>query len=233
MRSSAGYTEGVSQSTSPYSQPLPPEIYRRRRIAAGVGLVVVLVVLVLIVRAITGGGESGGSTAAQSSTAVATSQHTRSASATSGASSTKSAESSTQSSAASDAQCSLDDLQLAVRAGAPTYAEGQLPDFFLTVTNPTGSDCMVDLAQNPMKFEVFTLSDYTRVWGDTDCNDPAFVDKLALTPGETRSFALNGWSRTTSSPGDCGTRAPAGTGAFLLYGHIGDKTSEPETFNLA
>lgn len=235
---------------SQYNRPLPPEIYRRRRIAAGVGLLVIVVVLVLIVRAITGGGGDSSDTTAGSSTTAAS--VTRSASATDSARETTGASSSagsTRSSGASDsaepsagetsdaaepgAQCSLDDLQLEVRAGAPTYAAGQLPDFIMTVTNASESDCTVDLDQHPMSFEVFTLASYDRIWGDTDCNDPTSTESIDLAAGASRNFALNGWSRTSSAPDQCTDRADAGTGAFLLYGHLGDKVSEPGTFNLA
>lgn len=228
----------MSQPTNPFNRPLPPEIYRRRRIAALVGLFVILVVLVLIVRAIAGGGGSEGPvTGAASSTGIGSSPVATGT--TSGHPSTSKVTSSTAAATSAPAteepgaQCSLDDLQLTVRAGAPTYAADQQPDFYLTLTNPTRSNCTVDTSANPMSFEVFTLTDYARVWADTDCNDPASSGNLTLQPGESRSFALEGWSRTMSAPGACTDRTAAGTGAFLLYGHIGEKTSEPATFNLA
>lgn len=248
----------VTQSSNPYNRPLPPEIYRRRRIAAAVIAVVVLVVLALIVKAIVGGGDSS-DTAAVTSTSRSAAAHTtgsktpRTTSASGTASETTGAQGSegsdgsggsagetttdatgaTSTTAEPDGQCTVDDLQLTVSAGAPTYAEGQQPDFYLAVSNPTGSDCVVDLDESPMSFEVFTLSDYARVWGDTDCNEPTLTGELDLAAGEQRTFALSGWSRTSSSPDDCTDRSPVGAGAYLLYGHLGDNISEPETFNLA
>lgn len=240
----------MSQPTSPYNRPLPPEIYRRRRIAAGVGLLAIVVVLVLIVRAITGGG--GSDSVADGSTGPVTTSGTvsRATGATgsarsAGASTQEATDTSGQGSAADHRDgettgavepgtvCSPDVLRLEVRAGAPTYAAGQLPDFIMSVTNTSGADCTVDLAANPMSFEVFNLASYERIWGDTDCNEPTVTQDIDLTAGESRNFALNGWSRTTSAPDECTDRADAGTGAFLLYGHLGDKVSEPGTFNLA
>ena len=103
----------------------------------------------------------------------------------------------------------------------------------MSVTNNSEADCTVDLEANPMSFEVFNLASYERIWGDTDCNEPTASEDIDLAAGESRNFALNGWSRTTSAPDQCADRADAGTGAFLLYGHLGDKVSEPATFNLA
>jgi hypothetical protein len=236
----------VSQPSNQYNRPLPPEIYRRRRIAAGVGLLVLVLVLVLIVRAITGGGGDSTETAADSSTSSASAAPSESATGSAGASESASGEVSASGSAeesegadtsrTSDAEpsgaCNLDDLQLEVRSGAPTYAGGQLPDFIMSVSNTSDEDCTVDLEANPMSFEVFNLTSYERIWGDTDCNEPTATENIDLAAGESRNFALNGWSRTTSAPDQCGDRADAGTGAFLLYGHLGDRVSEPGTFNL-
>lgn len=240
----------MSQPSNPYNRPLPPEIYRRRRIAAGVGLLVLVLVLVLIVRAITGGGGDSTETAADSSTSSATAgsseSTTRSADASSSASTSGTSGSSGASSEESEeadpsesrtaeptGTCNVDDLRLEVRSGAPTYAGGQLPDFIMSVANNSAADCTVDLEANPMSFEVFNLASYERIWGDTDCNEPTATEDIDLAAGESRNFALNGWSRTTSAPDQCADRADAGTGAFLLYGHLGDEVSEPATFNLA
>lgn len=239
----------MSQPSNQYNRPLPPEIYRRRRIAAGVGLLVLVLVLVLIVRAITGGGGDSTETAADSSTSSATAGSSESATGSADASSGVSTSETSGSSEASEASegadpsesrtaeptgtCNVDDLRLEVRSGAPTYAGGQLPDFIMSVTNNSEADCTVDLEANPMSFEVFNLASYERIWGDTDCNEPTATEDIDLAAGESRNFALNGWSRTTSAPDQCADRADAGTGAFLLYGHLGDKVSEPATFNLA
>ncbi|WP_313006365.1 hypothetical protein [Corynebacterium variabile] len=240
----------MSQPSNQYNRPLPPEIYRRRRIAAGVGLLVLVLVLVLIVRAITGGGGDSSETAADSSTSSASAAPSESATGSADASSSASTSETSGSSVASSEEsegadpsesrtaeptgtCNVDDLRLEVRSGAPTYAGGQLPDFIMSVTNNSEADCTVDLEANPMSFEVFNLASYERIWGDTDCNEPTATEDIDLAAGESRNFALNGWSRTTSAPDQCADRADAGTGAFLLYGHLGDKVSEPATFNLA
>ena len=135
---------------------------------------------------------------------------------------------------ANQTTCDVDDLQLKVRPGENTFSGDQQPNFFLTVTNPTGGDCEIDLSEEELKFEVFTLgSSYDRVWGDTDCNRPTSSSSLDLEAGDSRTYEMTAWSRTTSAPDSCDNREPVGAGAYMVYGHIGDNTSEPQTFNLA
>lgn len=130
--------------------------------------------------------------------------------------------------------CELDDLQLTVRPGAPTFRDGQQPNFFLEVTNPTSGECDIDLSEDELRFEVFTMdAGYTRVWGDTDCNEPTSSGNLELEAKQSRTYEMTGWSRTTSSPDSCSNREPVDNGAYMVYGHIGDNTSESQTFNLA
>lgn len=237
-------------------RPLPPEIYQRRRVGAVVVLVLVVALLWWVVSSLTGGDEGQDQVAqtSQSSQSSAASEATSEPSESEPASSSGSAEPSSSASADPSASaeptessaagvpdevankdtCELDDLQLTVRPGAPTFRDGQQPNFFLEVNNPTKGDCDIDLGDNELRFEVFTMdSGYTRVWGDTDCNAPTSTGRLRLDPGQSRTYEMTAWSRTSSSPDSCENREAVGNGAYMLYGHIGEKTSESETFNLA
>ncbi|MGP9721768.1 hypothetical protein [Corynebacterium sp. AOP40-4SA-5] len=237
-------------------RPLPPEIYQRRRVGAVVVLVLVVALLWWVVSSLTGGDEGQDQVAqtSQSSQSSAASEATSEPSESEPASSSESAEPSSSASADPSASaeptessaagvpdevankdtCELDDLQLTVRPGAPTFRDGQQPNFFLEVNNPTKGDCDIDLGDNELRFEVFTMdSGYTRVWGDTDCNAPTSTGRLRLDPGQSRTYEMTVWSRTSSSPDSCENREAVGNGAYMLYGHIGEKTSESETFNLA
>jgi hypothetical protein len=231
---------------------LPPEIYQRRRITAVVVLVVVVALLWWVISSLTGGDDGQDQVAQTSeSTAVTTAGSTEPASGSAGSSETsaEASESASPSSSesaepsesrgvpdevASKTTCELDDLRLTVRPGAPTFRDGQQPNFFLEVTNPTSGECDIDLGENELKFEVFTMdSGYSRVWGDTDCNSPTSTGRLRLEADQSRTFEMTAWSRTTSSPDSCANRQPVGNGAYMVYGHIGDNTSESQTFNLA
>lgn len=231
---------------------MPPEIYQRRRITAVVVLVVVVALLWWVISSLTGG-DDGQNTVARTSESSAVSQapsETAPESTESAASSETSTEASESASPSRSAEpseteavpddvasketCGLDDLRLSVRPGAPTFRDGQQPNFFLEVTNPTSGECDIDLGEDELKFEVFTMdSGYSRVWGDTDCNSPTSTGRLRLDPDQSRTFEMTAWSRTTSSPDSCDNREPVGNGAYMVYGHIGDNTSESQTFNLA
>ncbi|MGJ0183859.1 hypothetical protein [Corynebacterium glyciniphilum] len=240
----------MSQRNDP--RPLPPEIYQRRRITAVVVLVVVIALLWWVISSLTGGddGQDQVARTAESSAVSETSPETTQESTESAASSEQSSEASESAAPSRSAEpsetegvpddvasketCALDDLRLSVRPGAPTFRDGQQPNFFLEVTNPTSGECDIDLSEDELKFEVFTMdSGYSRVWGDTDCNSPTSSGRLRLDPDQSRTFEMTAWSRTTSSPDSCDNREPVGNGAYMVYGHIGDNTSESQTFNLA
>lgn len=232
------------------ARPLPPEIYQRRRLLAVVVVVVVVALVWWLVSSLTGGDDEATPVAQQSSSTqpAATSEESQASetgSATEAPSESAELSESEEPSESADPSgapdevanketCELDDLQLSVRPGAPTFADGDLPNFFLEVTNPTAGDCDIDLGEDELRFEVFTMdSGYSRVWGDTDCNDPTSSGRLRLEADQTRTYEMTAWSRTSSSPDSCDDRQPVDNGAYMVYGHIGDNTSESQTFNLA
>jgi hypothetical protein len=243
----------VSQRNGP--QQLPPEIYRRRRIAAVVVLVVVVALLWWIVSSLMDGGDDSTEQTAQTSSAPVATETSAEASEESTDASESAAPSESESADPSESEqasesektgepdapdevankttCDVEDLQLSVRPGSPTFPEGEQPNFFLEVTNPTSGDCDIDLSENELSFEVFTLgSSYDRVWSDTDCNRPTSSGSLELDAKQSRTYEMTGWSRTSSSPDSCDNREPVGPGAYMVYGHVGDNTSEQQTFNL-
>lgn len=218
------------------SRPLPPEIYQRRRILAVVVIILVVALVWWLVSTLTGGDDETDPVAqetTQETTAVETAEPSETAEPTeTGEPSADPSEAPED--LANKETCELDDLQIEVRPGAPAFPDGDMPNFFLEVTNPTAGECDIDLGDDELRFEVFTMdSGYTRVWGDTDCNDPTSSGRLRLDADQSRTFEMTAWSRTTSSPDNCDDRQPVDTGAYMVYGHIGDNTSESQTFNLA
>lgn len=128
--------------------------------------------------------------------------------------------------------CGLADLEVVASPGSPSFAPDAVPNFFVTINNPTSADCKLDLSKDKLSFEVFTLNNYQRVWGDLDCNESGASGERTIKAGENAKFSLDSWSRTTSAPNACEDRQPVGAGSYLLYAHVGDNTSKPATFNL-
>lgn len=129
--------------------------------------------------------------------------------------------------------CELSDLVIRASSDATTYPNGVQPNFGMTVVNPTGADCDIDLDEETLRFEVYRISDNQRMWTDTDCYDSVQTGTYNFPSGEERSFDAV-WSRLASERGgDCGQRPVVEPGAYFLHTVIGDNASEPYTFNLA
>lgn len=221
----------------------------RRRIAAVAALVVVVLLIWWIISAIGGGDEQN---AAESTDAAATTSTTPDMTSPneppnggkddnkSDEKKTDTSESASSSESASETSknngkdtCSLADLEITARPGSVTFRADQQPNFFATLKNPTNAECDIDLDENQLKFEVFTLSNYERVWADLDCNRPDVTGDVKIAPGKSVNYELGAWSKTTSAPDQCEGRQPVGPGSYLLYAHVGDNVSEPATFNLS
>ncbi|MDV2419239.1 hypothetical protein RAE03_05520 [Corynebacterium tuberculostearicum] len=229
-------------------KPLPEEIYKRRRVAALIIVLVLAVVLIwAAVAAFGGSSEEPADTAAPaptsadeetSSSAAPESSGTVSETKTSaeGASESKAAESKPSSAAPASSEaakktCELADLD--VRTSMLNYSvpEGELPKFFMTVTNPTAADCKIDLDKNLLRFEVYKMADNERVWSDTDCYASVQTGSQTFPAGKDVKFEAE-WSRQASKPGECTDRPAAEPGAYFAHTVIGDNSSPPQDFTL-
>ena len=229
-------------------KPLPEEIYKRRRVAALIIVLVLAVVLIwAAVAAFGGSSDEPADTAAPaptsadeetSSSAAPESSGTVSETKTSaeGASESKVAESEPSSAAPASSEaakktCELADLD--VRTSMLNYSvpEGELPKFFMTVTNPTAADCKIDLDKNLLRFEVYKMADNERVWSDTDCYASVQTGSQTFPAGKDVKFEAE-WSRQASKPGECTDRPAAEPGAYFAHTVIGDNSSPPQDFTL-
>ena len=221
------------------NRPLPPEIYRRRRIAALVLAIALILVIVGIVRWVAGG--SGGTDEDTNQAADVTESVTVSrddgvenTSAPAGHSSepystTPSAE---ESEAVDKDTCELADLNLTVTADSPNYGATN-PRFALTLANPTNGDCEIDLDQDTLRFEVYDMVTFERIWSDLDCHDSEGSGTETIEAGEEVVYDVN-WSPKSSAPGKCteSDRQDVESGSYLVYGLVGDRNADPYTFNI-
>ena len=231
------------------NKPLPEEIYKRRRVAALIIVIVLAVVLIWAAVAAFGGDSDDSVAASSESSAATTSAETTSESATTSTDSTSESESAFESEAkdgeegASESKepeesvhaakdtCSLEDLE--VRTSMLNYSvpDGELPKFFMTVTNPTAADCKIDLDENSLRFEVYKMADNQRVWSDTDCYASVQTGEQTFPAGKDLKFEAE-WSRQASEPGKCTDRPTAEPGAYFAHTVIGDNSSPPQDFTL-
>ncbi len=127
--------------------------------------------------------------------------------------------------------CTLSDLRITASSDQATYPAGVQPEFYMTVNNPTDKDCVVDLDEETLRFEVYGLATNRRIWADTDCYPAVQTGKQTFKAGTTRTFQAT-WSRLGSSPGQCTNRPESVSGGYYLHAVIGDNASAAYTFNL-
>ncbi|MDK4334564.1 hypothetical protein [Corynebacterium accolens] len=235
------------------NKPLPEEIYKRRRVAALIIVIVLAVVLIWAAVAAFGGDSDDSVAASSESSAATTSADSTSESETTSTSESESVSESESESASEEAKdeeegaseskepeesvqaakdtCSLEDLE--VRTSMLNYSvpDGELPKFFMTVTNPTSADCKIDLDENSLRFEVYKMTDNERVWSDTDCYASVQTGEQTFPAGKDLKFEAE-WSRQASEPGKCTDRPTAEPGAYFAHTVIGDNSSPPQDFTL-
>ncbi|MCK7664306.1 hypothetical protein M0E87_11665 [Corynebacterium sp. CCM 9185] len=240
---------------------LPREIYIRRRVAAGVVLIIVVFLVGWLIVALAGGDNPQPTAAEGSETTTSTqvtpASGTSRASTTSAAdgdgsmsgttarrpadeserdkpyaSSEASAAMTTESpSPEPKTTCALSDLIVTATSDQVAYAPDVQPRFYMTVTNPTAADCVIDLGKDVLRFEVYDLATNRRVWSDVDCNPAVDVTERTFPAGEERYYEAV-WSRTNSAPGSCAARAQVPAGGYYLHTLVGDNHSDAHPFNL-
>lgn len=216
-------------------QRLPEVVYARRRAAA---VVVILVLVALVVWGLVAfaNRDSGDEPPAEEATAAgetpAPEEETDEAATTDEEETETDGEATTgEGEPAPKDSCELSDLQITATSDRPSYAEGVRPIFYMTVDNPTADDCVIDLDEEILRFEVYNLASNERMWSDTDCALSVEDGTRTFPAGEERHFQAV-WSRLASAPGQCDNRDPVSTGGYFLHAVIGGNPSDAHTFNL-
>ena len=112
-----------------------------------------------------------------------------------------------------------------------TYAEGELPQLSMTITNTSDVACTVEVGTDKQKYIIMSGSD--KIWDSTVCQSSTtpFVQEFAAGQSiTTNSFE---WGRARSDNCDNGTPAVAGGASYNLTVQLGDVVSaEPTQFML-
>ena len=211
----------------------------RRRVAALVILLVVVALLVWALSAMARSGGSGSDEAVETSTeqtvnpTVATEPTVAAPeeSASESASPSEEPSSSVEAAPARTGACELKDLRIKALPNQPSYAAGTEPVFYMEVENPTDTDCVIDLDENILRFEVYDMRTNERMWADTDCYQPVVSGTQTYKAGEKQGYQAR-WSGTVSQPGKCDDRPAIEPGSYFLHTVIGDNASEAAPFNI-
>lgn len=208
----------------------------RRRVAALVILLVVVALLVWALSAVArgGGGDSSEETTTETPAATIETEPTVSVQEETTASSSPSestASSSVEAAPARTGSCELKDLRITAMPNQPSYVAGTQPVFYMEVENPTDTDCVIDLDENILRFEVYNMRSNEKMWADTDCYEPVVAGTQTYKAGEKQGYQAR-WSGTVSQPGQCEDRPAIEPGSYFLHTVIGDNASDAAPFNI-
>ena len=216
-------------------RPLPPEIYMRRRVAALVILLVVVALLVWALSAVarSGGGDSAEETTSEAPASTIETEPTVSAPEEPSEPSEPApvASSSVEAAPARTDACELKDLRITAMPNQPSYVAGTQPVFYMEVENPTDTDCVIDLDENILRFEVYNMRTNEKMWADTDCYEPVVAGTQTYKAGQKQGYQAR-WSGTVSQPGQCEDRPAIEPGSYFLHTVIGDNASDAAPFNI-
>ncbi|AWB90065.1 hypothetical protein [Homoserinimonas hongtaonis] len=196
--------------------PQSPQVYWRRRLVLGLGLLAVIIVIVLIV--VRPGAADGKDPGA--STAPAASE----------SSSPKPSDEPVVD-AGPETPCRPQSVKIEAIADKTAYAAGVIPQLSLQLTNIGASPCTVNAGTTQQVFEVGSGEE--AYWLSTDCQTEPVDAPVVLEPNTPLSTAPLAWDRTRSSPCDnSNTAVPAGDATYYFVVKLGELESEPVYFRL-
>lgn len=198
--------------------PQPPQVYWRRRLIVGLGLLAVIVIIVLIIVR-PGSGEPDPTTAASPSpTETAAAETTE----------TPAADAPAEPPADPNA-CTPDQVEVTAVTDADAYGPEQLPLISLTIRNLTSTACTMEAGTDVQEYVITSGPD--RIWSSRDCQTDPLATPITLEPEQELSTTPLQWNRTRSEPGVCDVeREPVGAGGatYRLSVSIGGFTSSTD-----
>ena len=214
----------------------------RRRVAALVILLVVVALLVWTLSAVarSGGGDSAEETTSEAPASTIETEPTVSAPEEPSSEPSEPSEasepapvasSSVEAAPARTGACELKDLRITAMPNQPSYVAGTQPVFYMEVENPTDTDCVIDLDENILRFEVYNMRTNEKMWADTDCYEPVVAGTQTYKAGQKQGYQAR-WSGTVSQPGQCEDRPAIEPGSYFLHTVIGDNASDAAPFNI-
>ncbi len=163
--------------------PQPPEVYWRRRLIVGLGLLAVIVIIVLIIVR-PGSGDPAAAPTPDPET-------------------TETSEPGDPTDPTDVAACTATQVVVTPVTDAASYPADQEPLLSFTLLNTGAAPCTLDAGVDQQEYLIVSGSD--RIWASTDCQEPGVPAPLVLEPGVEAESTPFAWSRTRSNPDDCAT----------------------------
>lgn len=189
--------------------PQSPQVYWRRRLMVGLGLLAVIVVVLLIVF------RPG---------ADASNDDKKPAADTSATDTPESTDEPVQEEGEA---CNPANITVEAVTDKTQYAAGQQPMISMSIVNDGSVACVMDVGTDQQVYEITSGSE--SYWKSTDCQTEPAEQKVALEPGVKQTTTPIPWDRTRSDASTCtAERSPvtAGGASYHLTVQLGELESE-------
>jgi hypothetical protein len=127
--------------------------------------------------------------------------------------------------------CAPQDIALSAESDKESYAEGEYPQFSMTITNTGDATCTLEVGSDKQKYVITSGSD--SIWDSTVCQTGAEPYVQELTSGQTVTTSPVEWGRARSDNCDSGTPAVGGGASYQLTVFVGEiESSQAKQFML-
>src|SRR5690554_2234821 len=188
--------------------PQSPQVYWRRRLLVGLGLLAVIVIVLLIVFRPAGAANDDKKADAASAP-------------------TSTAEPLDEPVQEEGAPCNPEVIEVTAVTDKTEYASGQQPMIAMSIVNNGSVACVADVGTDKQLYEI--TSGAETYWRSTDCQAEKVPQKVALEPGVEQTTTPIPWDRTRSDKSTCKDERPAvtaGGASYHLKVSLGDIKSE-------
>lgn len=196
--------------------PQPTNVYWRRRLVVGIGLLAVLVIILLIVFSPKG---SGTPTGTKTTDAAVPGDP-----ATPG---------STSPPVAATTPCDTADLTVTAKTDKASYSSEEVPQLSFTVTNEGSKACVLTAGSDVQEFKIASGSEV--YWNSTDCQTDEVAATTPIDAGGQVDGGQLSWNRTRSDKAACddvGAAVPAGDVTYSLTVTVNGVESKPVKLRL-
>jgi len=129
------------------------------------------------------------------------------------------------------APCDPQDITLSAVTDQESYAEGELPQFSMNITNTGDVTCTLEVGSDKQRYTITSGSD--SIWDSTVCQTGAEPFVQELTAGQTVTPSAVEWGRARSDNCDSGTPAVGGGASYQLTVFVGEiESAETKQFML-
>ena len=129
------------------------------------------------------------------------------------------------------AACNSTDIALRAETNQESYAEGEFPQFSMTITNAGITACTLEVGTDKQKYVIMSGSDL--IWDSTVCQIAPQPFSQVFEAGQSLTTDAVEWGRARSDNCDNGTPAVGGGASYQLTVYVGEiQSTEAKQFML-